>query len=599
MDSTSQSGGFGTRPPTSGTQFGFQRPTSSSGPAGFGAPATGRRQQSPWTGAQPAAGMGVSLQQSVEVAPRPVMREGMKGMHIPSQQTGSKRQVMDRSYHLGNLRAKNAELSAELSRLHEEETRYNKNAGQINAIGGKLKGLETEVQKLKSELSDLNFAVERSHGGVDLDKINEEAAELKEMNKQEKGQIDLRFMERQKCEEKQKLVALQVEELTTKLETKLQDEPHRRQEYYRCREESAKLAAEVHMKERELKSLTNKYQQLHLQMEADPQKMLQFQQQEKCYKLQQTATQLRAEFNGDLAAEKKQLLAQVKADVTAIDTINIGIRESKLELEEARAKLKSLESDLQELTGDRMGKYKQLEQRDHEMQAFIDGFDGEKRKQLNLNRETEDSVVHLLEHIGEKAKGEAQKSLCLMRDMLQDTVKAVGDSTSTHERLKNELEIRKNELKKVGELDGKITAELEAINKKIGENDTAMKKFADLDGLRQEHEDRKKKLANEKLIYSQLRVQLKKQVQQLNFSYESKRDELQSNDVHVPLQQQEQKVRQIKQSLFQLEDFIKQKTAESAYIPLKAECMRLTEEVNSFLKDPKRLEKSGSRGRGF
>ena len=122
-----------------------------------------------------------------------------------------------------------------------------------------MKGLESEVQKLKSELSDLNFAVEKSAGGVDVEKISEEAGELREVNKQEKEQIDLRFMERQKCEEKHKLVALQVEELTTKIESKLQDEPHRRQEYYTTREESAKLAADVYMKEKELKNLNNRY----------------------------------------------------------------------------------------------------------------------------------------------------------------------------------------------------------------------------------------------------------------------------------------------------------------------------------------------------
>ena len=122
-----------------------------------------------------------------------------------------------------------------------------------------MKDLESEVQKLKGELSDLNFAVEKSAGGVDVDKINEEAVELREINKQEKEQIDLKFMERQKCEEKFKLVAFQVEELTTKLETRLQDEPHRRQEYYRQRESSAQLAADVYMKEKELRLLNDKY----------------------------------------------------------------------------------------------------------------------------------------------------------------------------------------------------------------------------------------------------------------------------------------------------------------------------------------------------
>ena len=334
-------------------------------------------------------------------------------------------------------------------------------------------------------------------------------------------------------------------------------------------------------------------------MKADPQKLMQFQQQERAFRLRQEADALVQEFNGDLEAEKKQLLAQVKADVNAIDTIQGSIRDAKGELEEAKAKLKSLESDLQELTGDRIGKYKQLEQRDQEMQTFIDNFDSEKKKQLGTIRETEDSIVHLLEHIAEGLAGGGDSRLNEMREELDGMIKVISESSSTHVRLENELEIRKNDLKKLNSLDGKILAELEAVNKRISEHETGMKKFSDLDGLRQEHEDLKKRLSVKKVHLSSLRIHLKKQVQQLNNDYSTKRDELQSNDVHQPLQLQEQKLRQLKQNLFQLDDFVKAKNAETHFLPLKAECMRMTDETNTFLKDPKRLEKTGSRGKAF
>merc|ERR1719169_166437 len=102
--------------------------------------------------------------------------------------------------------------------------------------------------------------------------------------------------------------------------------------------------------------------------------------------------------------EKVDLLAQVKADVNEIELIQSGIKEAKSELDESKSKLHEIEKDLSELTGDKMGKYKQLEQRDQEMQAFIDNFDAEKKKQEGQNRMTEESIVHLLEHISEKLK---------------------------------------------------------------------------------------------------------------------------------------------------------------------------------------------------
>eukprot|EP01062_Namystynia_karyoxenos_P058497 TRINITY_DN50022_c0_g1_i1.p1 TRINITY_DN50022_c0_g1~~TRINITY_DN50022_c0_g1_i1.p1 ORF type:complete len:631 (+),score=358.83 TRINITY_DN50022_c0_g1_i1:91-1893(+) len=598
------------RPGTSGTQYGYgstMRPPSSGAGAGFGAgPGTATRGQgSSWAGTQaPAAGMGVALNTGVEVAARPVMREGMKGMHMQGSMQGAagpRRQVLDRSYHLGQLRAKITELVAELERLKQEEERFQKNSGNVAGMIQKQKGLEAEVMKAKSDLSDLNYAVEKSAGGVDIDKINEQAAELREQNKEHKQQTDLKFMDRQKCEEKLKIVQQEVDKLTVDVEERLQKEPAKRAEYYKLREESATLAANLHMQEKHLIDLGRRYEEMQMRMKSDPQKQQQFHQQEKVHRMRKERDDLQKEFQGDMQQEKADLLGQVKADVQEIELIQSGIREAKGELEDARGKLQELEKDLSELTGDKMGKYKQLEQRDQEMQAFIDNFESERQKQLDQNRMTEESVVHLLEHIGDKLKqgSNMPNRLSEMREELAGKQKAVGESTSTHERLKNELELRKKELEKVNNLDEKITGELAAITKKIQENEAAMKKFSDLEGLRQEHEDRKRRLIASKNHLGRLKEHLKQQVVSLNYQYEAKRDEMQKNEVHLTLQQAEQKIRQIRHMLFRQEDVIKQKQSETQYLPIKAECMRTCESINEFLKDPKRLEKTYSRGRAF
>eukprot|EP01065_Artemidia_motanka_P035544 TRINITY_DN43449_c0_g1_i1.p1 TRINITY_DN43449_c0_g1~~TRINITY_DN43449_c0_g1_i1.p1 ORF type:complete len:626 (+),score=313.18 TRINITY_DN43449_c0_g1_i1:229-1878(+) len=549
--------------------------------------------------------MGVALNTGVEVAARPVMKEGMKGMQgmqgTMHGAAGPKRQVLDRSYHLGQLRAKCAELVAELERLREEEQRYVKNAGNLSAISGKLKGLEAEVLKAQSDLSDLNFAVEKSAGGFEVEKINKEAAELKEQNKRLKQHTDLKFMDRQKCEEKLRIVQAEMERPMLDVEEKLQKDPQKRKEFHELREQSASLAAELHMREKELLELGRKYEVMQVEMKADPHKQQQFMQQEKVHRMRKERNDLQREFQGDMQQEKSDLLAQVKADVQEIELIQGSIRDAKGELEEAKGKLQERREQLSELTGDKMEKLKQLEQRDQEMQDFIDKFETDKQKQLDQNRMTEESVVHLLEHIGEKLKQGSNMSNRMreMRDELSGKLKAVGESTSTHERLKNELDLRRKELEKVNNLDEKITTELGAINKKIFENEQAMKKFSDLDGLRKEHEEKKRRLIASKNHLGRLRDYLKQQVVSLNIQYDAKREELQKNDVHQPLQQQETKIRQLKQSLFSLEDFIKEKHAETHYLPIKADCMRMTEVINDYIRDPKRLEKTYSRTRDF
>merc|ERR1712216_534728 len=114
-----------------------------------------------------------------------------------------------------------------------------------------------------------------------------------------------------------------------------------------------------------------------------------------------------------------------------------------------------------------------------------------------------------------------------------------------------------------------------------------------MDTLRRTHEDRKKDLIMKKNHLS-LRDSLKVQVTQLSNQYDIRRDELQKNDVHHPLQQHEQKIRQMRQTLFSLEDWIKEKSAETNYIPTKGDCMRMCDNINDYLRDPKRLEKTYS-----
>jgi len=545
--------------------------------------------------------MGVALNTGVEVAPRPVMKEGMKGMQGMQGATqgaaGPRRQVLDRSYHLGQLRAKIQELAAELSRLREEEQKFTRNAGSISAFSEKLKKLEKEVGEAKGKYSDLNYAVEKSAGGVDVEKINREAAELREQNKQSKEAGIFKLMERKKCDEKLRLVQQETEKPMIELEERIQKDPIKRKEYHELKELSSKLAGELFVKEKELAELGKTYEELQLSVKSDPIKQQQFVTQEKLHRLRKEREDLSGEFEGDMQQEKAKLLATVKEDVQEIELIQGKMKDAKSELDDAKQKLQDRRENLAELTGDKMEKLKQLEQRDNEMQEFIDKFQTDRQRQLDENSRTEESIVHLLEHISEKLKQGSNMTYRMkeMRDELSGKQRGLQESTSTHERLKNELAVREKELEKVNNLDQKITSELSAINKKINEHDAAMKTYSNLDALRKEHDDRKRRLTASKHHLSRLRDNLKHSVNGLDQAYNKKREDLQKNETHFPLQQQEQKIRDLKKTFFSLETFIKEKHAETHYIPIKSDCVRMTDEINNFLKDPKRLDKTYAR----
>jgi hypothetical protein len=67
--------------------------------------------------------------------------------------------------------------------------------------------------------------------------------------------------------------------------------------------------------------------------------------------------------------------------------------------------------------------------------------------------------------------------------------------------------------------------------------------------------------------------------------YEPLKQSLAENEVYMKLQQQEQKIRAVWQNVFQLSDFVAQKGSEADYLPLKATCLSMCEEINDLIKE--------------
>jgi hypothetical protein len=87
------------------------------GTAGMmGPPGTGMAP--PGTGMQAGMMGGSVLQQGLKVDDRPVTQQGMGGMKTAGQGPG--RQIFDRSYFIGLLRAKQSELNQEIEKIHQK-----------------------------------------------------------------------------------------------------------------------------------------------------------------------------------------------------------------------------------------------------------------------------------------------------------------------------------------------------------------------------------------------------------------------------------------------------------------------------------------------
>jgi intraflagellar transport protein 74 len=566
------------RPPSGGIQAaGFNAPGSRAGPGTqYG---------------QPMVGMGNALNTQLEVTLRPVTKEGLGGIAPGS--LGPGRQVADRSYYLGILRAKNVELQAEIQRLNQEqETIIKNNAAQVS-MDSKAKGLEKEIHDLKNLLSDYNFAVSKATSGADLNTLKSDTEQLKAYNAQQSERVDQVFIESKQRDSKARDLESQINQQLEEMDAKLNAEPEKKARYLDLREESTKLMEEILPKQRDLEFLQRKHKTLQTELKGDQVKQAALKLQDRKLKLEQKKADTLEEIKthgGTLPDEKTRLMNQVKSETNEIEALQAEAEEVKAETQKVKESLAALENDLLEYKGDRAEKYKELEAKDREMQDFIDKFDDSKKETVDAMSKTESNIVHLLETIGKNLAATnnlpSQQQVQEMSADLEFKKKQMDFSVSTHERLKNELELRKKELEKVDNLDAKITSELEAITEKIRQNEEAIKTYSNLDALRQDADERKRDLIKKKTESSNLRDALKTAVHLLTVSkYEPLKQSLAENEVYMKLQQQEQKIRAVWQNVFQLSDFVAQKGSEADYLPLKATCLSMCEEINDLIKE--------------
>merc|ERR1719240_521665 len=140
-------------------------------PPGTGMMPPGTGMMPPGTGMM-GPGMGGSvLASGIKVDDRPVTgaTSGMKGMKTAAQ--GPNRQIYDRSYYIGLLRAKQSELNTEIDRIHDEWDRLQNENASFFKLATRQQTLEEEVKVMQGQLADYNLMVDKSHTNSDPEEI--------------------------------------------------------------------------------------------------------------------------------------------------------------------------------------------------------------------------------------------------------------------------------------------------------------------------------------------------------------------------------------------------------------------------------------------
>lgn len=562
-------------------------------------------QMRPGTNHIQAAGIGGSLQQTIAVsAEAAVAKEGMRTSTRSGTGTsaGPGRQVGDRSYYIGLLRPKITELTAEIENLNEQERRIGENSTRQVELQRRMKTLGDEIAGLKGTLADINFAVENA-ASRDSKSVKEEAAKLEKQNADRRKEVDELFLSARDAETKMRANTQSLEEETAQLDKRILSENQDFSLYKSTRDEAYAVSDQVLERQHELRTLIAKQELLMANLANDEDKKQAAETLRGILRKRREKEELTKQCALSVEEEKQMLLKQVKATQADIEVLQRQVNDTIDSLQESKARIVAIDEEAKNYTGENVRAFQELQEKDQEMQRFIDEYPDREKEESTRIAEVQESISTLLVRISQglemqrqmPAEGSPSALQALNTEVSAKRDQIVSDQ-KTHERLEKELLDRKAELDKVASLDKKIKDELESHAARMEEQRVEIEKYSDLDALRQSVEKLRKELTAEMNYLVRVRDGGKAELNLMSSSYEAQQHQLEQNELYTSLATLEQKLRMLWQSTFALEDFVRIREKDSQYLSTKAECLRMVDEINLILTDPSRLTASNMSG---
>jgi intraflagellar transport protein 74 len=536
-------------------------------------------------------GVGVGLSQNVEVTDRPVTREGMLGMQQQRGSTAQKRQVLDKSFWMEEIRRKIAELASERIKLQSEARKLTADSSESENLVNKKKTLEQELEKFRGDSRDLNLAVEKlqEFGEDSIEQIEKQKNKIRLKNDQQRHENNQIFKQRADKEEEIRNIRERIHQLQEGLEQKLNSDINKKNTYYALKDERLTLDREQKLKQEELEQLQDVLDEQAEKLSHDSNKQRYYEKLQEKRGLELRKIGVENQLNsGEADGDKNKMLNDMKNEKQAMTNLTQE-RDSMLKLiEEQKTIVKKMAADLEAYKGDRFKKYNELRAKDDFLRNFMANFDKEKEDALNDMSARQQMIVQLLEHISvnitERENMPSQEKVAELKSELEFKNEQKNLSQTTLQRLEKDLELRKKELEKVSNLGDKIQQDFKTFDRKIRQMKEELVVYNDLDKLRSQYENQKKEAMSKRDELTRLRDTMKQQVHLVNRANEAQKKKLSSNEVHNAINDLEQKVRVYEQNNFTLKDYITQKGAETDYSGLKADSLKLLREINDACK---------------
>ncbi|XP_013407954.1 intraflagellar transport protein 74 homolog [Lingula anatina] len=535
-------------------------------------------------------GGGAALAAPINVTDRPMTQQGLGGIKTGGR--GPHRQVQDRSYFLGQLRTKHNELNQECNKLRKDIEQANEEQSSFLTYEKRAEQLAGDLGKLQGELGDYNTLVDKLNTDEDIGDIQRDYEELQAQNEREAKNIDAIFTQKQEQENHIRQLEQELDQEKRMADNLVADmNPEMRQRYMQLKQENDQLLMDLEKGQQELDALNTKKTNLEEELSLSQVKQEAVQLYEKLFELEQKRDQLmeEAQAKGSPAEEREKLLNQVKQDNQEISSMERHCNEIHEKVNQLQEELRQLDMDLEENMGERNQKYRELKKREETMNEFLDTFDESKTQEIERISQLEANVVAILEHMSRNLSRFSHlptpKELANMKDDLAFKETEMKKSEATATTLAQEREKYQVDLQKVEQLETKINSELEMLKNKIETMNSELEIYGDIPKLKAQAEEKKKKLAEDKITLQKRRDTIKQLVQDLSADYESLKVQLGDNETFAQLGNLERKWQHHEQNNFVMKEFIAAKTMECDYRPIMKTVSTLVADYNQLLMD--------------
>ncbi|KAK1787650.1 hypothetical protein P4O66_016150, partial [Electrophorus voltai] len=262
---------------------------------------------------------------------------------------------------------------------------------------------------------------------------------------------------------------------------------------------------------------------------------------ERLQELEQRREAMQAEEGSAVSPqeERERLLKQVKEDNQEIASMERQLTETQEKINQLTEELRQLDLDMEDHQGERTQKFKELQKKEEEIDVYLDTFEENKAKEVEHGRETQASIVALLEHSSRTMNRMSQLSsvsaheLRSMQEDLSFKETEMKKSQSTAKGLSTESERLQQDMLKVEQLEGKVLAEMDSLKEKIQQMSEGLQTYRDLDALKSSGELKKKQLREDRVSLMERRDSFKKITQKMNQEYEALAAQLQENETRT------------------------------------------------------------------